>query len=273
LNGALTSAEIESVFKAHAPGLLSSLSQDLKQGVALTDLWTTSVNVDENTGHTIVHPPLLRFLTESLGLAERPTPKAHAGLQHTYGYLFSTELTAYGFKRERWISGAIQKGLGLTTDFGLLSSLSGGKHLSLLSQVSLLLGSFALTDDAQAQAELSILRSQAPKDLQALDPARFPRKRIREKFTIGERAIEIRTDLIELAAFKEAPPNARFLLVYSIRENGRSRLVTGFPVSEGSALDLLKPENFGEGKTIKSRYNASIEGMSAPVTGSRTLEN
>ena len=34
----------------------------------------------------------------------------HAGLDHTYAYLFSTLKTKYGFKRDRWLNDSIENG-------------------------------------------------------------------------------------------------------------------------------------------------------------------
>src|SRR5205823_4357190 len=107
-------------------------------------LWGTSINYDELAKAIIVHPAILRALDKSfvshapmevqnidaqapesvatarlLGVA--PThdpaghPLAHAGMEHTYGYLFSVLKTSFGYKRARWVSGESERGFGLKT--------------------------------------------------------------------------------------------------------------------------------------------------------------
>src|SRR5262249_2770464 len=70
------------------------------------------VNVDEYAGQTIVHPEILRAIGELAGVRMR-SPVVHAGLQHTYGYLFSLIETPYGAKRDRWVTTDLETGFGL----------------------------------------------------------------------------------------------------------------------------------------------------------------
>ena len=61
----------------------------------LLALWGRSVNADENTGETIVHPAILAAIGALAGVPMRGR-FVQAGLQHTYGYLFSLIDTPYG---------------------------------------------------------------------------------------------------------------------------------------------------------------------------------
>src|SRR5262245_44928449 len=53
----------------------------------LLSFWGRCVNVDENVNDIIVHPAILHAIATLAGVSMRGRI-VHAGLQHTYGYLF-----------------------------------------------------------------------------------------------------------------------------------------------------------------------------------------
>ena len=73
----------------------------LKEATSLYLLWGKSWNFDEHAGQQIVDPYILDLLSEQLQYVVG-TDLVHAGIIHTYGYLFSQLETPYGLKRVRW---------------------------------------------------------------------------------------------------------------------------------------------------------------------------
>jgi len=74
--------------------------------------WGRSTVVDENVGAAVLPRPLFEALHARAGLTAR-WPVGNAGLLHVYGYLLSTTPTPYGLKRERWLSGDLERGYRL----------------------------------------------------------------------------------------------------------------------------------------------------------------
>src|SRR5262249_10359092 len=97
--------------RTRCPHIARQITRDKKHRPLLA-LWGRSVNVDENTGEVIVHPAILEAIGELAGVTMHGR-SVHAGLQHTYGYLFSLIDTPYGRKRDRWLSTTLEKGFGL----------------------------------------------------------------------------------------------------------------------------------------------------------------
>src|SRR5262245_47126296 len=90
---------VVAVLRKLCPPVYRQIVQERKRPEVLS-LWGRSSNVDENAGKVIVHPAILRAIGELAGVP-MPGRIVHAGLQHTYGYLFSLIETPYGFKRDR----------------------------------------------------------------------------------------------------------------------------------------------------------------------------
>jgi hypothetical protein len=88
---------------------------------------------------------------------------------------------------------------------------------------------------------------------------------------LEERAGELvlRTDLV---AFRRRVPRSRntHLLVYSVGDGERARLVTAFPVERSFVERLLAPEGLGDDRRIAPRYNAAVEGP-LEARGSRRI--
>jgi hypothetical protein len=232
------------VIRSGAPALVRNLSRDRKNA-GLLRLWGKSVNFDEHAKAEIVSPTVLA----ALGVKD-----GHAGLTHTYGYLFSVLNTPYGFKRARWVSGEVERGLGLPP--GTFSPLP--KSGTLLSNLTAYAGRVAFRGDAREFRAASGLR---PFSIAGLN-----RRRLVE--AVGD--AEIRTDVVSYKHGKGA------WLVYSWRDlkAQRAYLITAFPVDEGFAGSLFAPKGLGEGKPIVSRYNAFIPGVTGVpgLTGSRRVE-
>jgi len=236
------------ILKAGAPALAKAFRKDARDADLLS-LWGKSVNFDEHAKGTIVDPRIL----QAIGVKD-----GHAGLTHTYGYLFSTLKTPYGFKRARWVSGEIEAGLGLAP--GVLSP--APKTGTLLSNLTALAGRIAFRTDARELKRAA--------KFGAFDVAGFKVRRLSESVSFpGGPSLTVRTDLVSYVNGDGA------LLIYSWRDEkaGRAWLITAFPVGAGFAGTVFDPKALGDGKPVTARYNADIEALNGrSVTGVRRAQ-
>jgi hypothetical protein len=258
-----------------APQLVAALEQDQVRD-EWKDLWGQSINFDELAQGIIVDPGILEAIGELMdvelpGLAER---HVHAGLEHTYGYLFSTLRTQFGYKRARWVRADIEKGFGLPR--GLLgpSPATG----TLFSNVTYFIGRIAFARNAQQLAVLTAEEDGVPAELKALDYGKLKPTRLVETFSAGPgRQVVLATDFVRFPSAPAAATDNSALLVYSVLDplsGERARLVTAFPVTEGFMKTALDPANLGQDKKIVTRYNAYLPDVSGKsFTGFRYVSD
>lgn len=238
---------------------------------AWKDLWGRSINYDEYAKGTIVRPALIETLSSIFGTSVEDR-LVHAGLEHTYGYLFSTLKTPFGYKRARWVRGEIETGLDLPK--GLLGpSPAGG---TLFSNATYFFGRIAFRGEANPLGALDRHKSAVPKPLRDYDYESLPVTRLEE--TIRgvvkgmPRTVVLRTDLIP---FKKVPagPGNTFLLIYSVKDSRKgSQLITAFPVEKGFVDRVSDSAGLGDDKPIVTRYNAHVDGITGQShRGSRVL--
>lgn len=246
------------------PGFLDQVERDSKLPRLLA-LWGLSRNIDEshlNDRAKTVPPGLLRFFNSILKVPYDPAFEVgHAGLTHTYGYLFSTLETPYGFKRARYVRGEIESG------FGLPKGLLGGRTPkgSLLLNLTLLTGPIAFRKSPDALKSLTALKhrggKEVPEALTKFDFSRLQPKTLMESTRIGEAQVEFQTDVVPFLTLPAAGGNAA-LLVHSIRitRSGKSdhRLITAFPVGASFGAALFDPKTLGDLVPLKLRYNAML---------------
>lgn len=208
-------------------------------------LWGKSVNFDEHAQAVIVDSATLTALFSAAKVAP-----GHAGVTHTYGYLTSTLVTPYGYKRDRWTSGVIERGFGLEP--GTLSPAPSTG--TLLSNLTGFAGAIAFrADKTEREAAARVRRF----DLRGLTPVRLTE-------TVGNASI--RTDFVPYLHGDGA------LLVYSWRDlkAKRSYLITAFPVESKFAVGLFDPRLLGKGRPVSARYNGDIP--LAASTGTRAVQ-
>ncbi|GGF99473.1 hypothetical protein GCM10007304_11670 [Rhodococcoides trifolii] len=87
-----------------------------KSDPAQMALWTSSTVVDGNAEFPLLNRRVFTWLHRGLPDAYG-FPIGHAGLMHTYGYLLSPVVTAYGLKRERWLTADLAEAFGLKASF------------------------------------------------------------------------------------------------------------------------------------------------------------
>ena len=203
-------------------------------------------------------------------------PIVHAGLQHTYGYLLSTIVTPFGYKRDRWLSPWLEQGFGLPPDV-LGPNPSRG---TLLANATLLAGSAAFRGDATAARRLRRIATAAAAAVRKLDFTRLAQTRIVESLSLRDaagrfRSIRIRTDLVPFPRPVEGCVE-NCLLVYSVEDSSRpgARLTTLFPVAPPFVAELTHPRQFGPAVEIRPRYNAAVPGLGREtLRGRRVLEH
>lgn len=243
------------VLRARCPFVYRQVRRDaLYPG--LLALWGRSVNFDDEAPEVIVHPAIARALGEQLGAPVRGRV-VHAGLQHTYGYLFSLLKTPYGFKRDRWTSTGLERGLGV--DLSLLGARPAAG--TLLANATWLMGQIAFRGDRRALARLARQADAVAPALVTYDFSALTVTRIEERARLpGQACCEVAlvTDLLTLS---RAPKGDRWL-VYSVRGGARAplRLVTAFPVSPAGVESLRASTPPGPAE-VRLRYNAYVPGL------------
>jgi hypothetical protein len=83
--------------------VLACIARDRADG--LIDRWSLSTVIDENIGEAVVERDVFERIHGASGVNAR-FPIGNAGLVHVYGYLFSTVVTPYGYKSDRWNASA-----------------------------------------------------------------------------------------------------------------------------------------------------------------------
>lgn len=234
-----------------APKIWRDAARD-RAASALHAAWGTSRNFDEHVKASIVAPPILEALGQRLGVNGRGEV-LHAGLQHTYGYLFSTLWTSFGYKRARWVDGELERGLGLPD--GLLGP--APKAGTLYANVTCTLAKIAFDDGGWQRLAPACARSTAT-EIMALRT----HQRAHDHWLERAADVILRTDLYPLSP-------SRYLLVYAAVIDHEWKLLTSFPVDEAMAQSL-RAQPTGDGLPISARYNAVVPGLVGPVTGSRT---
>ena len=247
------------ILRRHVPTVERQLKRCAEHSV-LNDLWATSRNYDENAKATIVAPEIIRMIADIVG--RRPTTKTfHAGYLHTYGYLFSTLVTPYGLKRDRWIQPTLDARFG----FGRATLRIHPYKGTLLMNLTWLLGALVFDREARAHGRLETLKEHLPDTLRRLTRRRLTRHRIVERPTRA--GTEIITDIFRL--------KGGHVLVYSCHDlqSGQRRLFTVFPIGQQARADLLDPDRFGaRRRDLKLRYNAVIDGLNdRELRGERRL--
>ncbi len=226
----------------------------------LLSLWGRSCNIDENVGQVIVHPAILHGIGTLAGVPMRGQV-VHAGLEHTYGYLFSTLETPYGAKRDRWLSPTLAQGFGI--DLSLLSDRP--REGTLLANVTWFMGQIAFRD---RPALLRCLEANAAAVAPALVEAAgaWPGmcRLVEEVVLPGKtsRSVSLLTDLVPFPHPPADRTGSDTLLVYSTQtgQRGRRRLITAFPLRPEGLRELQASVPQDGQVEVRPHYNAAIPG-------------
>jgi hypothetical protein len=251
-----------------APAVVGQLARDAKAPAVLA-VWGSALNYNQiaNGGYSddpIVAPAIIDELTALAGAPARRDRVVHAGVQHTYGYLFSVLPTPFGFKRARWVQPTVNDGFGLPA--GTIAPIPAAG--TLLGNVTWLAGAIAFAGEPELANAHGAPAVVAPA-VQALDVASLHTRRLSEAVTVAGRNVELRTDFVD---FPHPTAAATTWLIYSIRDDGHSRLITAFPIT-AAARDKYESAPVGDAVMITTQYNAWIDGLTGTkLPGRRTLK-
>ncbi len=239
-----------------APTIVAQLARDAR-APAMLGVWGGALNFNQAPdgsfgAEPIVAPALVDELVALAGVQPRHDRVVHAGVQHTYGYLFSLLATPYGWKRARWVQPTIDDGFGFPAGTIAAAPVAG----TLLGNVTWLAGSIAFAGEAELAAVRSAPDLVAPA-VRALDVATLHARRLSETVVVGGKSVVLRTDFVDLPHPTAA---AAALLVYSTAVGNTHRLITMFPISAASR-DKYAGVTLGDGQPIATQYNAWIDGL------------
>ncbi len=239
--------------QTNAPELFTQIQKDANDEI-LKNFWGHSLNFDSGAKSEILDlgqmQSLAKFFNVSYGLENK---SIHAGVMHTYGYLFSTLNTPYGFKRSRWIAPDLKEGFNL-----LDQSLSANpKEGTLLNNLTYFMGKIAFkTKEQLASLEKLTHVSSEIKN--------FPYKKLEiveleEKIAKPESIkLTLRTYLVRF--FNSNNLKNQFALIYGIEDatSKEIKLITLFPINRESYLKTIDSNLLGKDRPILIRYNAFI---------------
>jgi hypothetical protein len=254
--------DLDADFSAKLPSLKAAIQSDAKN-TAYHSLWGQSINFDELAKGTIVSPNILDYLLGQFQAPPRQGLYSHAGLEHTYGYLFSTLQTAFGFKRARWITPDIENGFGLSA--GMMGPFPS--QGTLFSNVTYLASHIAFRNQPDLLALVDSHSDSVSTEVKELAKSKFTIRRLEESLTAPV-AVKIHTDIV---TFSKAPSDQanQYWLVYSVDNH----LITAFPVGQSFVDGIFAPAVIGKNVVIKTQYNAYVPGVTdatIPLVGTRT---
>lgn len=278
-----------------APTLVSKLRLDARV-TSWHELWGQSINYDELAKGQIVEAPILEAIAKKMGIPfsmNHPQHVVHAGMEHTYGYLFSTLKTPFGYKRARWVQGELDRGFNLPVGiFGPTPS-----EGTLFANVSFFIGNIAFRFDpekleilkkalGQRKTELASQHDKSnvymlstynvAKPVLDFDFSKLKITRILEDVLVPNTTqhILIRTDLVPFL-IKDPLKGSKNsnLLIYSVVDPraGGAKLITAFPVEDAFVAKITDEKLMGQ-KPVMTRYNGFVEGVTgAKLIGSRSV--
>lgn len=225
--------------------------------------WGWCRNIDENAHQVIVNPSIQETIFFIAGQPFSPE-HPHAGLQHTYGYLFSIIDTPYGRKRDRWVDTSLEAAFDLPSDV-LSPSPNDG---TLLANATWLAGSIAFRGHRRLKWMQRCLSKRAAASLRKLNPKDLKGLRFQESVFLrtsrGHRArVSFVTDLIRMPCVESLNHDAHWLLVYSVNDD-RNRdpyLITLFTVTEEFVESICERSATAQRDDIRPRYNTYVPGF------------
>jgi hypothetical protein len=267
LNNAEDAQGVARTLKRRARFVVEQLTQDARTPVLL-GLWGQCQNYDELAHDLIVPPAVLGELTKLAGLDSLPDNLVHAGIQHTYGYLFSSLVTAYGLKRDRWTSSVVEDGFGHQTPVLKPKPKIG----TLLANATYFAGRIAFRSRTREMAMLRRLRDYVSPQLVEFPYRSMSIVRSVDQVSLSSSIhINLQTDFVKFSHGEKH--DRRWLLVYSLQDSRHqsSQLISAFPVSHEVVEETLVESDSSQTATIRPRFNAWVDGLTGPkISGIRS---
>ena len=210
-NSRSTQTPILVLLKQENPHLYKQIEQDSKD-LELTSFWGKSYNFDSGAKKQIIDEAIIGDL-QGLFQIKNDNLIVHAGITHTYGYLFSVLNTPYGFKRKRWIDPTLNLAFSFSGKSLSPETLEGG----LLSNITYFAGTiaFKLPKDREALKSLKNVST----EVKHFDFSKLSIVTLEEEINQAGTSVQtLRTTLVKLP-FKRADEENDYLLIYSILDS------------------------------------------------------
>jgi hypothetical protein len=241
--------------------LYQQIHNDTQDPLLLT-FWGQSLNFDSGAKKQIISDLINTDLHAQFALTTN-NYVVHAGVTHTYGYLFSILETPYGFKRKRWTAPTLNGAFSLEN----LSLSPETVEGTLLSNVTYFMGMLAFKNDSD-RVLLKNLKNVSP-EIRNFNYYSLTVEHLEEilpRFTL-------RTTFLKFPKRLAGEEND-YLLIYSIMDQTLHKefLITAFPVKKEAYQKTIAPEELGVNRPVTIRYNAYLEGlMDQPWRGTKVF--
>lgn len=251
------------ITKKESPIIYHQIMIDSEDHQLLT-FWGKSLNFDSGAKKQIIDDKIISELHTQFGLNEKiENYVVHAGIAHTYGYLFSNLQTPYGHKRKRWIEPTLNFAFNLQGSSLSPETMEG----ALLSNVTYFIGTLAFSQD-QDRKNLKDLTN-ASSEIRSFNYYSLSVEHLEEELP----GFTLRTSLIHFP-FKREHEENEYLLIYSVLNQSLKRevLITAFPITHDAYKKIVDPKNLGTKQPISIRYNAYLAGlMDQKLSGNRKI--
>ncbi len=262
-NSEINKVSILEVLKANNLHCYNQIVAD-SQDQELLSFWGRSLNFDSGAKKQIISDAIIGELQSKFGI-KNDNKIVHAGITHTYGYLFSTLLTPYGYKRQRWIAPTLNYGFNFPKNSLSPETIEGG----MLSNITYFLGQLALELPKQ-KAKLATL-SNVSSEVKKFNYSLISKTILTEELESHEH-LTLKTTLISLPRKKSLEEN-EYLLIYTVLspKEHHEEIITAFPIKREAYLKIIAPEELGDMKPVTLRYNAYLDLGTKPLYGARKL--
>lgn len=251
------------VLKKENPHLHKQIEEDAKD-THLLSFWGKSLNFDSGAKKQIISDNIITDLHSKFHL-KIDKKIVHAGITHSYGYLFSVLNTPYGFKRKRWIAPTLNYGFALSGNSLSPETTQGG----LLSNVTYFAGKIAFKSESE-KARLDHLGNVSD-EIRYFDYKKLDVKFIEEE--INHSHLSLRTALVKLP-FKRSDEENEYWLIYTLlnQKDRNEVLITAFPIKRDAYNKITDAADLGKNRLIAVRYNAYVAGlMDQKLMGTRKI--
>lgn len=241
--------------KTNESNIYSQLMQ-IKNDDVLISMWGQSQNFDAGAKQIILSEKIIGDLQANFNI-KNDNQIVHAGVMHTYGYLFSTLNTPYGFKRWRWTIPTFTEGMGLVEK----SISPHPKAGTLLSNLTYFAGKIAFKSKSRKE-ELEQLKNVSP-EIKNFSYQNLQITTLEEQITNSKKFnFLLRTNFVKIInkVTKNHHEDNDYLLIYSIVEpdNKLEKLITVFPIKKDAFIKATDELLLGTDRPIVVRYNAYI---------------
>ena len=257
---------IISILQDKNPLLYNQIEKDSTDPVLL-NLWGQSLNFDSGAKKQIINDQIISDLQAKFGI-KNDNKVVHAGITHTYGYLFSILETPYGFKRKRWTDPTLNYAFSFAGN-ALSPQAEDG---AMLTNITYFAGRSAFRN-AESRKALGKLKN-VSKEVLNFDYSKLLSTVLDEQImNKGVVAATLRTTMVKLILKHTGEAND-YLLIYSVLmpHTNEEILITAFPIKEDAYKTITAADQIGANKPISIRYNAFLDGlMNQKLSGSRII--